>query len=705
MASEPRFIEGPDFRNNEDIAAWLQKMITLRKEVRDKFPVSDAYYERKDLKWVRQNLVSHFVFLWDAEIYDVGKNRYRTKEFIRALQKRYGGCDSILLWTSYPQVGIDQRNQFDFWKNLPGGLPALKRLCRDAHALGVKVFLPYQPWDKGTREEPMGKIAAIAELVVGVEADGVFLDTMSGGTTELREELDKRKKGIAFESEACPSDENLSLNIASWGQFYAYRLSPNIHRARWLEPRHVHHVVNRIVRDRTRDLQDAFFNGTGVIVWENVFGCRAEYTPRNCAMLRRMRLILKFAGNLLYNPDWQPYYPMRVRGAFASCWPGKDRSLWTIVNTRRNWFRAALPLMEVPHSENRLYYDLWNGRELEVQPKDGKAEIFLELEPYGLGCLLTMDKNAADKNLSTLLKEQRKLAQKTLESIDNRELITVPESVPLKQSRKRAGNKCPPEMMRIPAGNFTMKIHHSYREPSCYPDPGTDKKTYAWIYCDLDDMLIAGGEHTLPYDETTHRIGPVKIKAFCMDKYEVTNRDFREFIAQSGYKPACPVNFLKHWRDGKCPEELLDHPVVYVGREDARAYAKWAGKRLPTEMEWQYTAQGLDNRHWPWGGEFDAIRCNGDSPGTTPVDKYPSGASPFGVMDMCGNVWEWVGDEWSDGHTRFTVLRGGSFFQVKGSKWYFAGGAQPNDCHAKFLLMYPGLDRSATVGFRCVLDV
>jgi formylglycine-generating enzyme required for sulfatase activity len=99
-------------------------------------------------------------------------------------------------------------------------------------------------------------------------------------------------------------------------------------------------------------------------------------------------------------------------------------------------------------------------------------------------------------------------------------------------------------------------------------------------------------------------------------------------------------------------------------------------------------------------------RCNdGQSSNTTPVQQYPLGRSPFGIFDLCGNTWEWTENEYSDQRTRFTMIRGGSYYTARGSGWYMDGGPRPANYSQKFLLMWPGLDRCATIGFRCVVDL
>ncbi len=139
----------------------------------------------------------------------------------------------------------------------------------------------------------------------------------------------------------------------------------------------------------------------------------------------------------------------------------------------------------------------------------------------------------------------------------------------------------------------------------------------------------------------------VVLSSFHIDRYPVTNRQFAAFVDATGYRPQEGDDFLRHWDEGQPPAELLDHPVVWVSHMDAQAYAAWVGLRLPTEAEWEKAARGGDGRRYPWGrakaGKKTAnfARRNG----TMAVDAHPDGASPYGMEDAAGNVWEWTADE------------------------------------------------------------
>jgi formylglycine-generating enzyme required for sulfatase activity len=199
----------------------------------------------------------------------------------------------------------------------------------------------------------------------------------------------------------------------------------------------------------------------------------------------------------------------------------------------------------------------------------------------------------------------------------------------------------------------------------------------------------------------------MNLKSFYIDKYPVTNAEFKRFLDAAHYRPKDDHNFLRDWKNRSYPDGWAGKPVTWVSLDDARAYAQWAGKRLPHEWEWQYAAQGTDGRAYPWGNEWDASRVPVPEKGRdmrppTNVDAFPQGASPFGVVDMVGNVWQWT-DEFVDEHTRAAILKGGSYYQPQGSLWYFPQAYKLTE-HGKYLLIAPSKDRAGTLGFRCVAD-
>jgi iron(II)-dependent oxidoreductase len=139
-------------------------------------------------------------------------------------------------------------------------------------------------------------------------------------------------------------------------------------------------------------------------------------------------------------------------------------------------------------------------------------------------------------------------------------------------------------------------------------------------------------------DQPQHK---VTLPAFRIDKYLVTNAQYARFLAATGHRPPST------WKNGRIPEGQLLDPVTLVSWFDAAAYARWAGKRLPTEAEWEKAARGTDARRWPWGNTMDPKRLNTyyNVGAATRFDAYPNGVSPYGVFDMAGNVAEWVEDD------------------------------------------------------------
>ncbi|MCA9925665.1 MAG: SUMF1/EgtB/PvdO family nonheme iron enzyme, partial [Anaerolineales bacterium] len=145
---------------------------------------------------------------------------------------------------------------------------------------------------------------------------------------------------------------------------------------------------------------------------------------------------------------------------------------------------------------------------------------------------------------------------------------------------------------------------------------------------------------------------------FWIAKTPVTNAEYARFVAGTKHEPP------QHWGGSQPPADIANHPVVYVSWHDAKAFAKWAGAKLPTEQQWEKAARGVDGRNYPWGNEWRKNHCNTSETGinaTTPVGQFsPQGDSPYGCVDMSGNVWEWTESKREEGSDR-RVLRGGSW--------------------------------------------
>jgi formylglycine-generating enzyme required for sulfatase activity len=198
----------------------------------------------------------------------------------------------------------------------------------------------------------------------------------------------------------------------------------------------------------------------------------------------------------------------------------------------------------------------------------------------------------------------------------------------------------------------------------------------------------------------------VDVKAFQIDKYEVTNLQYKQFIDATNRKSP------SHFRSRTYPEGKVDHPVVYVSWFDAHAYCEWAGKRLPTDIEWEKAARGTDGRDYPWGDDFNVNKLNsplrwkslnmeGD---TTPAGSFEGGKSPYGLYDMAGNVWEWT-DSWYTQYPgniwpsenygeQYKVLKGGSWWDCS---FYQCGVSAPVFNRSYFKQNI----KNSSFGFRC----
>ncbi|MEI6683652.1 MAG: SUMF1/EgtB/PvdO family nonheme iron enzyme [Bacteroidota bacterium] len=709
---------------------------------------NNSLFERQDLGWMRNTYIMLLQFAWDKKYYDYAQKRYTWYDHFHEYDSLTGGIDIFTLWPTWPRLGLDQRNQWDMYRDLPGGLAELRHQVDFTHKAGKKYFISFNPWDEGTRKED--HLQGMEDLLRATGADGVVLDTKGESDRELQAAADRVKPGIIMYSEGMAVPKDMP-GIVSGRVHDALVLPPPVNLNKFIKPDFAIFRVLQLADDRLhRELAISFFNGYGVEI-NTMRPGRPDWMAGEFAYLGKTTKILRENNSVFHNDHFFPLIPTLTDSVYVNRWEAGAKVLYTVYSANPAGCRGGL-FETAPVGSGHHIVDLWNHREVTPVMRNGKTIIPAVVDSFprswlnsrregSAGCIAILpellqvqvsDKafsfacSAGDhivltigdpvygsKQVSYAASKQptvnHDILQKNLgkiviqlfeksELLDERIILTgkgmarqlpstgsagsaetvLPRPLPkliTPAHRTEGASVAPPGMAEIPAGSFRFYTKR---------DPNT-----------LEPFI------PLPNFSDTIRL---EMPRFFMDITPVTNAQYKKFIVQSSFKPADTVNYLKHWLNGNPPPGQENMPVVYVSEDDAAAYARWAGKRLPTEQEWQYAAQGNDRRKYPWGDHPDSTRCNANLNFATPVDQYPGGASPFGVMDMTGNVWQLTRDIYDNGCYYFTIIRGGSFYHPTQSIWYVTGGPLPADHPEMLLLMAPGLDRNATVGFRCVKD-
>ena len=664
------------------LKAWRDDRIKLLR-------YSDSQYERAELRWTQRIFSQVQLLIWDRSLYDPDRGEYTVDRFLSETESRIGPIDAVLIWHVYPNLGVDDRNQFDMLRDLPGGITGVRAMVEQFHGHGVKVFFPLLAWDLGTRDEGAAPSTAMAQLLKQVDADGINFDTLESVPPGFREASDAIGHPLALEPQFQPRDASIAWTNISWNDWVTwegrqYPFVPMVSKNKWMEPRHTVNVTDRFTRDKTDSLQHAFFNGQGYATLENLWGFWYEDTPRDAEAVLRFTRIERAMADYLVSPDWEPHAAVLQPGVFASRFPEATGTLWTVVN--RNEYDVSGREIEIASQPGMRYYDLWHGTELTPAVVNGKATLSFDLEGLGYGAVLATQKQEQPgemvRNLLSYMAERSKrpLASYSPQwSPVNQTLVEIPAT--------RTAQSPPEGMVGISGGDYDFQV--SGIEIEGGNDPGVDVQ-YPW-----EDTARRFHRHRM------------HIHSFYIDRTPVTNAEFSKFLSSTHYRPKDDHNFLSAWKNGTYPQGWDNKPVTWVSIEDARAYAAWSQKRLPHEWEWQYAAQSTDGRPYPWGNDWNpqSLPPVDSGPAIRPladVTAFPKGASPFGVLDLVGNVSQWT-DEYRDPHTRAAILRGGAAYQPSGAIWYFPQTYRLDE-HQKYLLMSPGHDRAGTVGFRCVVD-
>ena len=682
----------------------------------------DTLYKRYDLSWIRNAYLIILQFAWDHNFYDQQNGGYQFKDFIQEGKKWFGKYDVYGLWPTWPTLGVDQRNQWDLYKDLPGGINKLQELSQFAEDNGTRFFILYNPWDQNTREE--NPYDGMAALIKETDADGVVLDTRGNSSQKLQHTADSIKPGVIMYSEGMATPVDMQ-GIVSGRVHDAIKMSPLLNLNKLIKPDFSIFRVCQFSDGRLhREVAISLFNGYGIEL-NHFQPQRPEWIPEEYRNLGKAIKILRENSAAFKSYDWTPLIPTFKNNIWVNEFPTRNKTIYTILSLIPEGFEGSL--FEVENDDSYHFISLWHHKELNPVIKENKAYIPVLTNPFEKSYLGTR----REASIDCIAKFKRSLLIDQVNDslfIDSKmgDSIIVWNGDPLYENSQNIYSEWPLKLDLYKifdrhSSKFVIQLFKNSEimdERIIFINPNKPrlvsqvKRTEAAASAPDGMVKVPAAEFTpiiridrsfIPYPnyDTTN---PIHINTFYMDKFPATNTQFYDFMESTGYQPEDPVNFLKHWKDGKYPKKLKNYPVVYISYEDAQAYAKWANKRLPTEAEWQYAAQGFDGRNYPWGNRMVESMCNNNRNKITSVIEYPEGASPFGVVDMVGNIWQLTNDVYDNGSYYFIIMRGGSYYNPTASWWYVKGGPQPLNKTQMLLRVSPGFERNATVGFRCVKD-
>lgn len=240
MVVKDEVIEGPKTPN--DFNCWFKAMSEFRQSEREKINYSDVNYRRPELQWTQHDILQPQMMVHDLDFYDYKTHQYTVDKYVNRLKQRYGGIDSVLIWPTYPNIGIDNRNTDDMIRDMPHGINGIKKMVSDFHRHNIKVLFPIHPWDQGTRDPGRDWSVILPKTMAEINADGLNGDTMSSVNKEYFDNSVRALRPLALEPELGLNGNgtlDLAWNVMSWGYWNRFNYTrPMISRNKWIETRH-----------------------------------------------------------------------------------------------------------------------------------------------------------------------------------------------------------------------------------------------------------------------------------------------------------------------------------------------------------------------------------------------------------------------------------------------------------------------------------
>ena len=333
----------------------------------------NSMFERKDLQWVRHAYVSTILMNWSSEYYNYQDGKFHVDDYIDKGKRLYGGDDFIAIWPTWPTLGLDQRNQFDLFRDLPGGLSKIKSMANQFRSKGTKLFVCYNPWDESTRGE--NHFEGITNLIAGTSADGVVLDTKGESSKELQLAADKVKSGVVMYSEGMAVPKDMT-GIVSGRVHNALYYPPMLNLNKLIKPAFAIFRVAEIFKEPIqREFATAFFNGYGTELNIMEPG-RPSWVDEEYKYLGRTSRILRENTNNFTASVFRPLIETAADNIWVNAWINPEKTMYTIYSVIPEGYKDLL--FKVLPKEDFHFVDLWHHRL--IIPKKVKEDWWIESE-------------------------------------------------------------------------------------------------------------------------------------------------------------------------------------------------------------------------------------------------------------------------------------------------------------------------------------
>ena len=309
-------------------------------------------YQLPGTVWCQKTYLQHFTFAYGKEIFDYERNAIDIDRLFSD-GERFGGYDAIIYWPLYPRLGLDERTQWELYDELPAGRKTLKTMADACHSRGARFFLPFMPWDVRSFESLDDQAKEIERLVAETGVDGFFLDTMDWIPESFTRLIRDKFPELVFCSEWTPYEPpHIEQLTGSWNQIperYA-SIAMKANLARFVFPEHPLNMISRWSVGSQKDtlIKRAAFNGTGMVIWQDVFGRWLPYDNRQKAMVAQLKSALSQYHDDIFGQESIPLVDTEVPGLLANRFASRpdERQVYSLYNSTSA--SVAGPLLRIP---------------------------------------------------------------------------------------------------------------------------------------------------------------------------------------------------------------------------------------------------------------------------------------------------------------------------------------------------------------------